>query len=213
MEAYDSDEQLERLKAWWNKYGNALIVGIVLGVMVLVGAKYWLRHRTLSSDAASSLYDVMLGELAQKDTTAAAQDGQLLISHYGATPYAGDAALILARISLDAGDIKAAREHLQWAMNHAASSGVRNAARLRLARILMQDGKLNAALKLADSKDRDGFASDYDELRGDIFAAQGKKGEARQAYGAALAELGSGSPYARVLRMKLDDLGRPEAAK
>ncbi len=212
MDAYDSDTQLEQLKAWWNKYGNALIVGVVLGMMAIVGTRYWLRHRSLTADAASSLYDVMLGELAQKNVTAAAEDGNLLISHYGATPYAGDAALILARISVDSGNIKAGRQHLKWAISHATGGGVRNAARLRLARILMQDGDLTGALKLADSTDRDGFASDYDELRGDIFVAQGKRSEARQAYGTALSELKSGSPYARVLIMKMDDLG-PEPAK
>ncbi|MHB8347312.1 MAG: YfgM family protein [Acidiferrobacterales bacterium] len=212
MEAYDSDDQLERLKAWWNKYGNAILAGVVFGLMAIVGTRYWLRHRSLSADAASSLYDVMLGELAQKNVTAAAEDGKLLVSRYGSTPYAGDAALILARISVDSGNIKDGRRHLQWAMSHATGSGVRNAARLRLARILMQDGDLTGALKLADSKDRDGFASDYDELRGDILVAQGKRSEARQAYGAALSELKPGSPYARVLLMKMDDLG-PEPAK
>ncbi len=208
MEAYDSDDQLERLKAWWNKYGNALILGVAFGMVALVGTSYWLRHRTLRSDAASSIYNAMLQELAQKNTTAATEDGQLIISRYSATPYAGDAALVLARLSLDSGDMKGARGHLRWAMSHATTSGVRNAARLRLARILMQSGDLSAALVLADSKERDGFASDYDELRGDIFVAQGQKSEARQAYTAALAELSPASPYVRVLVMKLDDLGR-----
>ncbi len=207
MDTFDSDQQLERLKAWWNAYGNALIAGVALGVLVLVGANYWFRHRTLSADAASSVYDVMLGELAQKNVTAARADGELIIKRYSATPYAGDAALVLARLSADSGDAAAARAHLRWAIAHGNGGGVRIVARLRLARILMQEGKLDEALKLANSRDRDGFASNFDELRGDIFVAEGKKSEARQAYSAALAEAGSQSPYAPVLQMKLDDLG------
>ncbi|MDA8362732.1 MAG: tetratricopeptide repeat protein [Gammaproteobacteria bacterium] len=212
MEAFDSDQQLEWLKTWWNKYGNALIAGVALGILVIAGTNYWLRHRAFSADAASSLYDVMLGELSQKNVSAAQADGQLLIRHYGSTPYAGDAALVLARLSMDAGNAKAARGHLRWAMDHGTGAGVRVVARLRLARLLMQDGRLDAALKLADSRDRDGFASDYDELRGDILVAQGKRNQARQAYSAALTELDPNAPYARVLQMKLDDLG-PEVGK
>ncbi len=212
MDAYDSDVQLEHLKGWWNRYGNALILGITLGIAGLVGANYWFRHRALSSDAASSLYDVMLGQMLQKNMTAASGDGQLLISHYPSSPYAGNAALILARLSMEQGDISSAEARLRWAMKHGRGGGVRNAARLRLARLLMQQGKLDAALKLAGTADHAGFVSDYDELRGDIFAAQGKNNEARQAYAASLAALPAGSPYATVLRMKLDDLG-PETGK
>ncbi len=212
MEAYDSDEQLEQLKNWWNKYGNALIAGILLGVVIAIGINVWTRHRARQSDAASVLYDSMLQSLAQKDSAAATQDGLKIVDQYRSTPYAGDAALILARISLDSGNIDAAREHLQWAVDHATTRAIRDAARLRLARILMHGGKLDAALALADVRDRGGFGSDYDELRGDILVAKGQKAAARQAYLSALNEAGASSPYARVLQMKLDDLG-VEASK
>jgi len=207
LEAYDADEQLDQLKAWWNKYGNALIVGIVLGVAILGGVSYWKHHHTQQSDAASSLYDAMLQSIAQKNAEAASQDGLKLVEQYRATPYAGNAALILARMSFDSGDVDGARKHLQWAMDNATDSAVRDAARLRLARLLMQAGQLDAALVLADVKDRGGFASDYDELRGDILAAKGQKAAAQQAYRSALDKLGANSPYARVLQMKFDDLG------
>ncbi|MHB8454652.1 MAG: YfgM family protein [Acidiferrobacterales bacterium] len=207
MEAYDSDEQLEQLKSWWNKYGNALILGILLGVAIAIGINVWTRHRIRQSDAASVLYDAMLQSLAQKNPTAAAQDGLKLVDQYRSTPYAGDAALILARLSLDSGNVDAAREHLQWAVDHATTRAIRDAARLRLGRILMYGGKLDAALALAEIKDRGGFGSDFDELRGDILMAKGQKAAARQAYLAALNEAGADSPYARILQMKLDDVG------
>lgn len=207
MEAYDTDQQLDQLKRWWNRYGNALIGGILLGVVLLAGFNYWTRHRAQQSIAASGLYEAMLESLAQKNTEAAKQEGQKLVSGYRSTPYAGDAALILARISFDSGDVDGARKNLQWAMDNATDGAVRLAARLRLARLLIQAGQLEAALNLADVKNPQGFVSDFDELRGDILAAQGQKAAAAQAYRAALESIGAGSPYARVLQMKLDDLG------
>ncbi len=207
MDAYDADQQLEQLKRWWNSYGNALIGGVLLGLALLGGYNFWSHHRAQQSTAASTLYDTMLQSLAQNDSQAAQLDGQKIISSYRSTPYAGEAALILARINFDAGNVDAASKNLQWAIDNATDGSVRLVARLRLARLQIQDGKLDAALALADVKNPEGFASEFAELRGDVLAAKGQKDAAAQAYRSALESIGRGSAYARVLQMKLDNLG------
>ncbi len=212
MDTYNADEELEKLKSWWKSYGNSVIAGIVLGVVLLGGITYWKQHKAEGATQASMLYDTLISSAAQNNATVVGDVGTKLISDYSATAYAGKAALILARLSYDANDVEGARKHLQWAVDHATETATRQAARLRLARILIELQALDQALVLANISDTGGFASEYQELRGDIFLAQGKKAEARSAYVQALKDLTKGSSYERVLKMKLDDLGTDNTA-
>ncbi len=212
MDTYNADEELEKLKSWWKSYGNSVIAGIVLGVMLLGGITYWKQYKAERATQASMLYDTLIASATQNNAVAMGDAGTKLISDYSATAYAGKAALILARLSYDFADVEGARKHLQWAVDHATETTTRQVARLRLARILIEQNALDQALVLANVSDTGGFASEYQELRGDIFLAQGKKAEAGSAYGKALEGLTKGSAYERVLKMKLDDLGPDNTA-
>ena len=207
MSAYADQEELDKLKDWWKNYGPALIAGVLLGAAILVGVRYWTQHKEQSHQAASVIYEQMLQSYRANKRDLVRYSGESLINDYASTPYAGMAALILARIDFDAGDMAAARKRLQWAVENADDVATAHAARLRLARLYLSGGEKDAALALLDVKDQAGFTTEYEELKGDIYAAQGKNQEARVAYGEALKRLPAGSPYAPVLNMKLDDLG------
>ncbi|MBI5782872.1 MAG: tetratricopeptide repeat protein [Gammaproteobacteria bacterium] len=211
MTAYEEQEDLDRLKAWWKNYGNSVVFGILLGAVMLVGFRYWSQHKEQQLHAAAGLYDRMFQEIHAKKFGDAGKTGESLINEYSPTPYAGMAGLMLARLDFEAGDVAKARERLQWVLEHAGDAAVKHVARLRLARIHTGSGDKEAALALLDVKDRAGFEAEYEELKGDILAAQGQRDAARSAYREALKHLPAGSPYAPVLNMKLDDLG-PERA-
>ena len=207
MTAYADQEELDKLKDWWKNYGHALIAGVLLGAAILIGVRYWTQHKEQSHQAASVIYEQMMQSYRANKRDLVRYSGESLINDYASTPYAGMAALILARIDFDAGDMAAARKRLQWAVENADDAATVHAARLRLARLYLSGGEKDAALALLDVKDQAGFTTEYEELKGDIYAAQGKNQEARVAYGEALKRLPAGSPYAPVLNMKLDDLG------
>ena len=213
MSAYISDdEQLERAKALWKAYGRYLIYGVLLGVVVVLGLNYWHRYKAREGETASVIYGQVLEAVQQKQPKAAVDLAGQLMKGYAGTPYAGDAALVLARQSFDAGDLASARNQLKWAMENATQSSVRLAARFKLARVLLDQGQPDAAAKLLAVKDRTGFESEYDELKGDVLVKQGRPNQARAAYEQALNTLPEGSPYASLLKMKLDNLG-PGGAK
>lgn len=212
MTAYAEDEALEKLKAWWKEYGNSLIVGVLLGAAVLVGYRYWIQHTEQNRQAASELYEHLLQDWDVKKIDLARHSAETLITDYSSTPYAGMAALMLARMDFDAGDVVAARQHLQWVLDHGKEAATVHAARLRLARLLLNSGDKDAALALLNVPDPSGFAAEYDELKGDIYTAQGKREQARLSYREALKHLPAGSPYAPILNMKLDDLGPDKAS-
>lgn len=210
MSAYTEQEELEKLKAWWKTYGGSLITGVALGLAILFGYRYWVDYRQTQREAASVLYDQMLDELRARKPEAGAA-GAKLIDEYSSTPYAGMAALLLARQAYETGDKAGARQRLEWVVANAKDAATQHAARLRLARLLIETGQLPEAAALAETKDIAGFESEYLELRGDLTVAQGKPEQARAAYRAALKQLPSGSQYRAVLSMKLDDLGVEQA--
>ncbi|GMR03681.1 MAG: YfgM family protein [Gammaproteobacteria bacterium] len=211
MSAYSEQEELEKLKSWLKDYGAALIMGILLGLAVLIGNKYWQKYKEERLVTASALYDQLMYDLSKKKHDAVRDRGDRLIEDFASTPYAAKAALILARLSFDAGDNDMTVRRLQWAMEHASDSAVEHTARLRLARLLMDKGMTEEAFSLFNVKDQSGFETEYQELKGDLLALKGRKDEARAAYRAAIDALPGGSSYRRILRMKLDDLGPEES--
>jgi predicted negative regulator of RcsB-dependent stress response len=63
MSAYEEQHDVERFRAWWKNYGNALLAGIALGIALLYGNKYWQTHKEKERLAASELYlEVLAGQ-------------------------------------------------------------------------------------------------------------------------------------------------------
>ena len=205
MAAYTDHEELEKLKEWWKNYGTALLVGVVLGLGLLFGNKYWTRYQEDQRAAASALYAQMFKQTQAAKADQARTTGKKLIDEYGRTPYAGMAALMLARLSVEANDPAAARTHLQWAIDHATDAATIHAARLRLGQLHLANREFDAALVLV-REDAPGFEGEYSELKGDAYVGLGKPEDARAAYSAALKDL-SGKAQARALvEMKLADI-------
>lgn len=201
------DEQLERLKTWWHQYGTYVSYGVLLGVLIIVGVNYWRHHQHAEAENASALYQTMLSDYQAGRRDVAQAAGAKLMSDMSGTPYAGKAALLMAKLSIDRKDSASAKAQLTWAMDHAQETAVQQVARLRLARLLSDEGQSDPALALLQKGEPGGFAWQYDDLRGDIFVKKGQPVEARSAYQRALAAIPPGSAYANVLQMKLDDLG------
>jgi predicted negative regulator of RcsB-dependent stress response len=194
------DEQSERIKAWWKENGTSVIAGTVLGIAVIVGVNYWRSYQAEQAESAAALYQELLS--GQNET--AAEAGRTLIDEYAGTPYAGKAALLLAAVAVDGGDLEAAAQHLQWAMNEAADPADRKVARLRAARVALSRGDPEGAEALLSAMQAGGYESEYHELLGDIAMARGEADEARREYESALAALPSQSGYSEMLNAKLD---------
>ena len=207
MEIYNPDDQVLRLKSWWKQYGTGLIAGVAIGIMVLAGLNYWRHYRQVRAETASTLYSQLLAEVKQARTEPAMTLASQLMDGYTGTPYAGKAALLAARLRFDAHDLPGARQDLDWAVKHAREEAVQHTARLRLGRLMLEQGETDAVLALIQVKDTNGFESAYEELRGDALLAKGDRDGARRAYQTALDKLPPGATYRRLLALKLDNLG------
>ena len=218
MATYDLEEQeqLDELKTWWKMYGN-LVTGILLAVALAAAAwqgwNWWQRQQ---SAQASALFSGLQTAVAKQDAKRARELAGELIDKYSTTAYAGMGALLAARTQVDAGDAKNARVQLAWAAENARDTGLRELARLRLAAVLLDEKAYDEALKQLAAEPAAPFAPRFAELRGDVFAAQGKAAEARSAYDLALAkfealakddETRQRGGYSEVVQAKRDALG------
>jgi len=209
MADYSDQEEIEKLKNWWNEYGNALVVGVVIGAALVAGNKYWSHYKEQRLQEASTLYEQLLltAQVKSPDVDTVRSVVADLTDNYSATPYAGMAALNMAKVSFESGDLDDARTHLEWVEKNASDSSTRHTARLRLARIVAEQDGADAALAMLDVGDKTGFESEYLELKGDLMLKKDNSIEARNAYRKALEHMAPGSAYVWVLKMKLDDLG------
>jgi len=204
---YTEDEQLEQLKAWWKSYGNALIAGIVLGLAILFGGRYWHHHQEVQAANASALYDQMVYLITEKKNADVSSMGNQIIKEYSRTPYAGLAALILAKQNFENKEVAKAKNQLAWAIDNAREKGVSETARLRLARIQLSENNIAGAEDLLKNEPLPGFELEYYELKGDLLKKKGDKTGARAAYGKAMAHAANAGKYIETLQMKIDDLG------
>ncbi len=210
MEVYDSErEQLDALKKWWQQNGKAIVIGSILGIGTLVGWQQWQSGMQESREAASQEYGVLLDNMEKQNLQGVKESGATIMNNFAKTPYAALAALAVAKVNVEEGDTASARTHLQKVVDQKDQPQFQHVARLRLARLVLDEGEAKQALDLVKSVDVAGFASAYDELKGDIHAALGNTAEARSAYERAIAAMDAALDQS-IIKMKLDDLGETE---
>ncbi len=213
--AYDLEEQekIASLKAWWERYGNALtavVTGVAIAVAGYNGYQWYQRDKAAK---ASGAYDELQRAVVARDATRTRESAGILLDKYGSTAYAEMGALLAAKANVDAGDAKTAKAQLQWTIDHAVDPEYRAIARIRLAGLLLDEGAFDDALKQVVATAADGlsvpFQASFADRRGDILLAQDKRDDAKREYSAALALLESRPDdrnYVSVVQLKLDGL-------
>ncbi|MCI0505221.1 MAG: tetratricopeptide repeat protein [Gammaproteobacteria bacterium] len=213
MDVYTTeDEQIAAIKKWWKENWLSLFGGILIGAGILFGWKYWNDSKNFHTESASVEYEAMIQSLAKNQLEESSSHAATLLGQYADTPYAGLAALTMAKIKADKDDLVAAKSHLRWAMDNVQQQEVKTEAQIRLARILLAEGKHDEALQQVSNIQLSPYKAVVEELKGDIYVAKGDIVNARTAYSLALAELdqstSGAAPRARnFIQIKLDDLG------
>jgi predicted negative regulator of RcsB-dependent stress response len=130
-------EQVEALRKWWKDNGSSVVTGVLLGVSILLGGKAWFSYQQTQALSASNIYAQMMGAARADDVEKVKAAANELISSYSRLSYAPLAALELAKQAVAGGELAAAEAQLRWALEHADSDGVRQTARARLIRVLI----------------------------------------------------------------------------
>ncbi|MGD8566494.1 MAG: tetratricopeptide repeat protein [Gammaproteobacteria bacterium] len=213
MEVYTTEEeQIAAIKKWWKENWLSLLGGVLIGLGILFGGKYWWDHRNYHAEMGSIEYEAMVQAVTQDKTEEASNHALALLKDYADTPYAALAALTMAKIKVDSNDLVAAKSHLRWAMDNAVLPEVKTEAQIRYARVLLAEERYDDALQQLSNVTLSEYDVPVQELKGDIYVAQNDKDKARIAYERALVQLSqsqsSASPRLKnYLQIKLDDLG------
>ena len=206
--AYDLEEQeqLDEFRVWWKKYGK-LAVNLVLAALLAYAAwqgyQYFQQKKAIE---ASVLYQALVTTDPTKSAEIKAQSAKLM-ADYSGTPYAGRAAIFVAKNRVVAKDKKDAKTQLEWAIKNAKESTIKAIASVQLAGILLEEKNYDGALKVLSSDVDKGFSGIKDDLLGDILLAQGKPAEAKKAYQNALTNLDAQGKLHQYTVYKLESLG------
>ena len=209
------EEQLEALRRWWDENGKMTVAAVVIAVASATGWTAYQGHQENQTALASDLYQSMQKIVAPARGGPIPQQGvdlgEQLKREHGGSAYAQFAALHLAAIGVERGDLAEAESQLRWVLGRAdKGSDTERVAQLRLARVLAASGDADQALAIIEAADVGAYGASYAAAKGDILLAQGRPDAARQAYSQALAlstAAGGGLP---VVEQKLESL-MPEA--
>lgn len=205
------EQQLEQLKQWWKENGRTVTIGVILGLGSVAGWTGWQAHLNAKAEAASFSYERLINTMALRNYGGAVTQADALIAEHPNSGYSGLAALIGAHSAYKGADRITTKRLLEWAIGNATQPEVRDVARLRLARVLSEDGEHDQALARLDEIDNEHFTTLGQETRGDVLVAKGDVVSARTAYEGALADESLNQSVRDRLQLKLDDLAGSES--
>jgi predicted negative regulator of RcsB-dependent stress response len=208
----EEQEQLDQLKAFWKQYGNLITWTLILALAGFTGWTLWNNWRQEQAVKAGALYDELDKAVQAGDTEKTARVFADMKERFPGTGYTQQGALLAAKLQFDKGQADAARATLTWVGESAAEDEYRTVARLRLAGLLLDEKKYDEALKQLDGATAKEFAALVADRRGDVLLAQGKKDEAKVAYGQAWKAMDESLDYRRIVEAKLAVLGAAPVA-
>jgi predicted negative regulator of RcsB-dependent stress response len=197
------DEQFQKIKEWWNKNGTMLLIVVAILALLNFGWQYSHKFRVKKAEQASLIYEqVLVANLSNKTDEVVVLVKQLH-DNYPHTPYASLATLLLAHNDINQNDIPAAEKDLQWVIDNANNNGLKEVAKIRAARLLLETKKPNEALAMLEKVDDKTFSPVVHVVRGDILLAQGKNKDALVEYQEAKKEQEPNTPFAEIIELKI----------
>jgi predicted negative regulator of RcsB-dependent stress response len=204
VEVYTTEnEQVDAVRHFFAENGKALAIGIVLGIAALSGWRYWQSHENTALTEASASFQQASAALVDNKADSVANLEKFAQSNTNS--YGVFAALQLAEHFTQAKDFANAEKQLTLASQHAKDDNLLSMVNYRLARVQLQENKLDDALKTLDNVKGDGWMAMQQEVRGDVLLAKGDTKGARDAYSKGLDSKPS-QTLLTMLRMKLNNL-------
>lgn len=205
FEEYDDYEQEQLVKQWLKDNMLTIVLGIALGIGGLWGYGYWQNSRAQQQQAGAVEFQqinkvIDLGELSEAQSMLDSYQQQ-----YGVNLFAIRGRMQLADQMLKNQQPEQAQAQYQQIIAGADDVTLQELARLRLARLLLADGKVEPAQQQLDLIKSTAYQSMVDEIRGDIYVNEGQADKAKDAYRLALND-GEGYSGRQIVEMKLADV-------
>ena len=200
IEISDSEEeQVDKLKKWWDSNGKQIIAGAVLGLAGIFGWNYYVDYQDSQALNARALYL----SYASDSTNVDAYDK--LIKDHPSSSYADQATLLMAKYLFEAENYSLALDALKPLMSR-ENSVIASTAALRSASLYLELGQHQEALAVLNMDNANEFSGLFYNLAGDVYLDLGNNEEARNSYALAIENITDNSSLSQLIQIKLDDL-------
>lgn len=143
---YDSHEQSERARAWFQRNSSSLIIGVLTAVSLIWGYQAWQGGKLREQERASLAYETLVTAIRDKDDANIGKLAAQLRNDFSESTYAAVGSLAEASYLLEQGKPEIALSALKFAESQGTSVEVQNIASMRLARVLLAKGDAAGAL-------------------------------------------------------------------
>ena len=199
-------QQAELIKNWLKENSKFLVGGVVLGVSGFFGIQFLQQNKLKEAEMASQLYSEIEFAVKQQRLTQAQTLLQKMDSDFNNTPYQDQGHLFMAKLFMDSVDYENAIIQLEFLLENSIDESLKHIARIRIARIRLQQNLYDEALQVLETESMGSFQAKYEEIKGDIFSKQGEFSEAQAAYLKALDLLLPGEFDYEYIQMKFKDI-------
>lgn len=175
----DEQEQMDQIKAFWERWGTFISSVVIAGALVFAGWKAYDFYQVKQSEKAAAAYEVFAQAAQKKDASADAALSSIQQA-YGKTQYAALASIQAAQVAMASQQWDKAQVPLQWLMTNGTAEN-QGAARLMLADVLAQSTKTDDALKVLDVVPSPSFALAFINKKSDIYLQMKDMAKAREA--------------------------------
>lgn len=200
------DEQLEAIKKWWKHYGTLVTVFLSLVFLCIAGYRYYNWHQEKRTQQASSAYEQMMVAFSNHDIKSVRAYANELINGYSKTVYADVAHMTLAKIYVEKNKLEQAKSELAFVAANSKMPSLKQVAKIRVARILALGKEYTQALNELSSIADATYTPVINELKGDIYGAQGHYQNAINSYRLAITEVKNKGMGNMFLEMKTNEL-------
>ena len=200
IEISDSEEeQVDKLKKWWDSNGKQIIAGAVLGLAGIFGWNYYADYQDSQALNARALY------LSYASDSANVGAYDKLIKDHPSSSYADQATLLMAKYLFEAENYSLALDALKPLMSR-ENSVIASTAALRSASLYLELGQHQEALAVLNMDNANEFSGLFYNLAGDVYLDLGNNEEARNSYALAIENITDNSSLSQLIQIKLDDL-------
>ncbi len=203
---FEEQEQLDELKAWWNKYGTFILTCVTVVAVAVAVWRVWQWYENKQAGEAATTYEVVREAARTGDMSRVRVASEELFNEYSSSVFAAMGGLTAAHAHFEKKDLESAASALKWVVENASHAEYASVARLRLAGVLLDQGKHDEGIALLDAGTNEAFTGLFADRRGDLLSGLGKKDEAINAYEAALEALPQNSQLRNQVELKMQAL-------
>ena len=202
----EEQEQLDKLKHFWEKWGTLITTVVVLALLAFAGWRGYQWYESNQAVKASALYDQIQADADAGDTAKLANSLKLMQDDFASTTYGQHAGLLAAQVFLEKGQAEQSRAALGVVAEKGPDKGLQGLARLQLAQQMIGEKQFEQAQQQLQQVDAS-YAALVADLTGDIHTLQNQQPQAIEAYTRAWRELDSNLAYQQMVGIKLTALG------